>query len=343
MELSRFEQLLDGLLEKGKGSADLIQISGGEPTVHPELIAMIRMALDKGVRQVYINTNGIKVASEAYVTALAEFKDRLGIYLQFDGFEPSIYSLLRGRDDLLNIKLKALAHCEAHKLSVVPVMTLTKGINDHQLGAFIKWASASPIVSKVMIQPAMYSGRYENEREVERLTVGEVAKRLATQTGIFCEEDFSPIPCSDPNCFSMAAALRTPKGLIPVSRYFPRYTDWHKPENQALIQSVTDTFDHAESLRSVTAQSASSLMEHLSDEEVETLLDQLVNVEENQLNGDPGGAWKGLFAIGIKPFMDAYTFDQDRIDKCCTHIIARDGTPVSFCEYNALNRPQGRL
>ena len=50
-----------------------------------------------------------------------------------------------------------------------------------------------------------------------------------------------------------------------------------------------------------------------------------------------------LFVIGIKPFMDAYTFDQDRIDKCCTHIIARDGTPVSFCEYNALNRPQRRL
>jgi uncharacterized radical SAM superfamily Fe-S cluster-containing enzyme len=50
-----------------------------------------------------------------------------------------------------------------------------------------------------------------------------------------------------------------------------------------------------------------------------------------------------MFAIGIKPFMDAYSYDQDRIDKCCVHIISADGTPVSFCEYNALNRPSGNL
>ena len=39
------------------------------------------------------------------------------------------------------------------------------------------------------------------------------------------------------------------------------------------------------------------------------------------------------FRIFIKPFMDASTFDQDRIDRCCTHVIRPDGTLDSFCRY----------
>jgi uncharacterized radical SAM superfamily Fe-S cluster-containing enzyme len=37
--------------------------------------------------------------------------------------------------------------------------------------------------------------------------------------------------------------------------------------------------------------------------------------------------------------MDAHTYDQDRIDGCCVHILDENGTPVSFCEFNAINRP----
>ena len=61
-----------------------------------------------------------------------------------------------------------------------------------------------------------------------------------------------------------------------------------------------------------------------------------------QASGAEDTDWGGLFVIGIKPFMDAWTYDQDRIDKCCVHIISAEGTPVSFCEYNALWRPAGR-
>ena len=70
-------------------------------------------------------------------------------------------------------------------------------------------------------------------------------------------------------------------------------------------------------------------------------VDRLLDLVADRPAG--AGSWAGLFAIGVKPFMDAHTYDQDRVDKCCVHVVARDGTPVSFCEYNAVNRPQGRL
>ena len=47
------------------------------------------------------------------------------------------------------------------------------------------------------------------------------------------------------------------------------------------------------------------------------------------------------FRIFIKPFMDAHTYDQDRVDKCCVHVVDRSGAPVSLCEYNTLRRPRG--
>jgi uncharacterized radical SAM superfamily Fe-S cluster-containing enzyme len=39
------------------------------------------------------------------------------------------------------------------------------------------------------------------------------------------------------------------------------------------------------------------------------------------------------FRIMVKPFMDAWTWDQDRIDRCCTHVIRPDGSLDSFCRY----------
>ena len=341
MSFDRFRHLVDELLEKGKGDADLIQLSGGEPTVHPDLFEMVRYALNRGVKQVYINTNGIKLANRGFAEALASFGRRVSVYLQFDGLKPQTLRLLRGRETLVETKLKALSHCEDLGLQVVPVMTLTRGINDDELGAFMRTALSHPrSVQKVMIQPAMYSGRYENLRRIERVTVADVAKLMHEQSeGLWEEDDFGPIPCSDPNCFSVALALRTPDGLIPVSRYFPRYRDWSDPKNIDVVSGVSDTFDDPDGLfRTLQWAVSNGALDRLD----ESALDELLDTVMTWRTAKDADRYSGLFAVGIKPFMDAYTYDQDRIDKCCVHIISSDGTPISFCEYNAVTRPTGR-
>ena len=173
--------------------------------------------------------------------------------------------------------------------------------------------------------------------------MADVAKRLEAQSdGLWTEADFGPIPCSDPNCFSMAVALRTEDGLLPISRYFPRYPTWATAENRALIEGVSDTFDNPQGLQSALQWALTNgALDGLDEATVDRLLDCVGTVQAARSRPE-ASPFAGLFAIGIKPFMDAHTFDQDRIDKCCVHIIGRDGTPVSFCEYNAVNRPTGR-
>ena len=232
MGLDEFTRQVDQLVAGGKSGSDMIQLSGGEPTIHPQFMEMIELLFDRGFKKVCINSNGIKLAQTAFTEKLAKCTGEvpaaeLFVYLQFDGFEESTYEALRGRGDLLETKRKALALCEANNISIHPVMTLTRGINDHEVGDFVQLAVDVPELKNVVIQPAMYSGRYDNPRLQKRLTLADTVELICEQFGAFTADDFMPIPCSDPNCFGMAVALRTGRGLLPVSRLFPGYETWN--------------------------------------------------------------------------------------------------------------------
>ena len=131
---------------------------------------------------------------------------------------------------------------------------------------------------------------------------------------------------------------------MPISRYLPRYKDWATPANREMIAAVSDTFDSAGTFADLMAKVvAGDALSGLDDESLDALLDLIEQLPNDAADSHDPMNWNGMFAIGIKPFMDAYSYDQDRIDKCCVHIISADGTPVSFCEYNAVNRPAGNL
>lgn len=345
MSLEEFTRQVDQLVAGGKSGSDMIQLSGGEPTIHPQFIEMVRLLFDRGFKKVCINSNGIKLAQAAFTRKLANCRAavpgaELFVYLQFDGFEEGTYQALRGRKDLLETKRRALALCETNNISIHPVMTLTRGINDHEVGAFLQLAVDTPELKNVVIQPAMYSGRYDNPRLQKRLTLADTVNLICEQFGVFSADDFMPIPCSDPNCFGMAVAFRTANGLVPVSRYFPRYKDWGGDEARELIDAFTDTINGpgaiSEAIRWASSNShIGEVLEDMEDSQVNELLDALV---DTRAGGK--GIWDKLLTISIKPFMDAYTYDQDRIDQCCVHILDKQGNPVSFCEFNAINRPQ---
>jgi uncharacterized radical SAM superfamily Fe-S cluster-containing enzyme len=348
MSMEEFEQQVDQLVAGGKQDSDMIQLSGGEPTIHPDFLAMVSLLFDRGFHHVTINSNGIKLAQPAFVEKLAAClkpypEASLFAYLQFDGFDEGTHVALRGRDDLLPLKHKALENCHAAGISVHPVMTLTRGINDHEVGDFLRLAADDQALKNVVIQPAMYSGRYDNPRRQDRITLADTVELITDQFGVFTTDDFIPIPCSDPNCFGMAVALRTARGLLPVSRFFPRYEMWDSEEAQELIREFTDTINGPgavrEAVRWATGYSRfGEVLESLGEAQVDALLDALQEVQEAG-----GELWDRVLTVSIKPFMDAWTYDQDRIDGCCVHILDRAGNPVSFCEYNAVTRPRMNL
>ncbi|MFT5435089.1 MAG: putative radical SAM superfamily Fe-S cluster-containing enzyme [Myxococcota bacterium] len=323
-----FVEQLDHLLESGKRDADIVQLSGGEPTIHPEFLDIVDACFERGVQKVFVNTNGIEFAKRPELLEhLAQYGGKLQLYLQFDGFRPSTHEAIRGAKGLLDLKLKTLTRAYELGIHALPVMTVTRDINLDEVGDVVKFALDNhPQCRGVMLQPAMYAGRYENEHTAERVTVGELAAVVQEQTDLFTLDDFGPIPCSDPNCFSMAVAVKLGEDLVPVSRYFPKQTTWADP-------GVTEGIE----------QFADRLPQHMVGAmEDNIILDQLLDALADG-DGDLFRREASYFVLSIKPFMDSGTYDQDRIDACCVHVVDRSGNPVSLCEYNTLRRPRGLL
>jgi len=131
-----------------EGSPEVLQFSGGEPTTHPHILPMLRMANEKGIQMVMLNTNGLRIAQDdRFLAGLADVRPI--VYLQFDGFSEQSYALLRGRN-LLEVKLRALDRLAKAKIDVVLVPTIEKHTNHDQIGDIIRFGIKHPAVCGVL-------------------------------------------------------------------------------------------------------------------------------------------------------------------------------------------------
>jgi uncharacterized radical SAM superfamily Fe-S cluster-containing enzyme len=187
---------------------------------YPELLRMVRYAYEQPIQAVMINTNGIRLAHDpALVEALAAMRDRLEIYLQFDGLQEQTYTTLRG-EELLEVKRKALEALARFDLRCTLVCTVDHNTNLHAVGRVVSFGLERPIVRGVSFQLASYCGRHLDPADLERrATMPDVVKALAAQTeGLVAETDFYPLPCAHPNCHLMAYLYRGGGRPIPISQ-----------------------------------------------------------------------------------------------------------------------------
>jgi uncharacterized radical SAM superfamily Fe-S cluster-containing enzyme len=315
-----------------EGRPELLQLSGGEPTIHPEFMRVLEYAVAQPIDFVMINTNGIRIAhDEAFVAQLAEHRKRLEVYLQFDGFGDDVYRTLRG-EPLDDVKQKAVAMCGKHGLNAMLVVTVQPGVNDHQLGDIVRFGLERPWIAGCSIQPATYSGRHVLPETLERrITFPDVVKAIASQTdGMFAETDFLPLPCAHPNCHTLTYAYRRDGRVTPL----PRFID-AKNNLDLLANGITFTRPAAR-------------------EKVEKYLGQLALCDDATCRGlggasDVAAEFFGrvlaedlsaneLFRITITSFLDAYNFDVRRLMKCCIHHVLPSGHIIPFCAYNVLYR-----
>jgi uncharacterized radical SAM superfamily Fe-S cluster-containing enzyme len=224
LSVAECRQAIDRLVEV-EGRPEILQLSGGEPTIHPQFLDIWRYACDQPIDIVMINTNGVRLAHDAaLVEALAERRTRTEIYLQFDGFDDAGCRTLRG-ESLVETKLRAVERLGEAGLRVILVATVQPGVNDQELGRLVEFGLQRPWVTGVSFQPACYVGRHLLPAELERRVTfpdvlqGICAQSAASAAGAWVESDFAPLPCAHPNAHALAYAYRRDGACLPLARF----------------------------------------------------------------------------------------------------------------------------
>jgi uncharacterized radical SAM superfamily Fe-S cluster-containing enzyme len=320
------ERMLDAVV-RNEGEPDVVQISGGEPTMHPEFFRVLEAAKARPIRHLMLNTNGVKIAeSEAFTERLASYMPDFEVYLQFDSFERDPLVALRGVD-LRAVRTKALERLNEHNISTNLVVTLRKGLNDHEIGKIIDFAIEQPCIRGVTFQPIQDAGRAEGyDAATDRLTLTEVRRKILEQTKVFRPEDVIPVPCH-PDSLAMAYALKLAGKVTPLTGMI---------EPDVLINAGRNTilYEQDEAVRDGVFKLFAT--NHSPRSGATTLRDLLCCLPNVLVPANLG--YENIFRVIIMQFIDHHAFDVRSVKKSCVHIAHPDGRIIPFDTYNMFYR-----
>jgi len=325
--LAEVERMFDALVAS-EGEPDLVQISGGEPTIHPQVLEIIEAARRRPIRHVMINTNGIRIAEDpAFVHALVAFKPGFEVYLQFDSLNDDALRNIRGAA-LSRIRREALAALEARDISTTLVCTVKRGVNDREIGEIVRHALKYRCVRGITFQPVQDAGRnlgFDPARH--RIVLSEIRRRIVEESGIFADADMIPLPCN-PASISIGYGLRDGEKVIPLTSLVPREALLPAVPNAISFEKYPDLRRRFVDLLSLST-AASNTAERLG-----SLLCCLPEVPVPE-----GSGYENVFRVTIVEFLDRFNFCLANVKRSCVHFVTPEGRIIPFDTYNTFYRP----
>jgi hypothetical protein len=341
LPLNEIERAVLTALEREGGHLDVVMISGGEPTVHPQFGEIIERLAPLPITRLLINTNGVRIANEdAFLDLLRRFRARVEVYLQYDGQSAATQEHLRGQD-LRAVKSRAVARLSGAKVFTTLVMTVTKQ-NADQIGEVADTMFSTPFVGGAMFQPIFASGRSPAIDPLDRVTTTGVLQRLAAQSRAGIQtHDLIALPCSHPDCCSIGYFLKGSGGAFSGLASL-------LGENvlQANLSVIGNSIAFSEALGEIRTALTAVMSESMtmSRPELVTALRTLCSAcdfgsvgellklafNRNSTADFVGGRVK---RITIKHFMDADLLITERLEQCCVHVAGAGNNPVRmpFC------------
>lgn len=128
---------------------------GAEPTCREDLFEIIKNLKNKQ-HSVSLYSNGLRFSDKRYIGGLKKCRvDK--IYLQFDGFNDSVYKTMRGRE-LLQEKIEALHNLKELSIPVVLDVAIAKEVNEDQIGKIFDYSLEHKFIKAINFVAYVRSG-----------------------------------------------------------------------------------------------------------------------------------------------------------------------------------------
>lgn len=323
--MAEIERMLDVIVE-AEGEPDLVQLSGGEPTIHPQFWEILDAAKTRPIRHLMINTNGLRIAREpGFAERLAGYMPGFEVYLQFDSLKRDALMELRGAD-LTKVRVEALEALERANISTTLVVTLKKGVNDDEIADIVRFALNWRCVRGVTFQPIQDAGRNDGfDAKRHRMVLTEVRRKIA-EAGVFGLDDLIPLPCN-PDQICIGYGLRNGREVQPVTAMLPRELFVAAAPNTVTFESYPDLREKVFELLSLsTAQGDTS----------DKLASLLCCLPEAAVPQDLG--YENTFRVVVSQFLDRFNFDLATVKRSCVHFVQPDGRIIPFDTFNTFYR-----
>lgn len=325
--LEDIEKMFD-VICKNETEPDIVQISGWEPTIHPDFFEILDRAKKRPFRYIMINTNGIKIAeNEEFTKKLATYQPNFEVYLQFDSLDDKFTQEIRGQK-MKEIRLKTLENLNKYNISTTLVVVLKKWKNDQEIWELVEFALTQKCIRWITFQVVQSTWRYENYNPIkDRLTISEVRSEIIKQSPYFTPQDIVPLPCH-PEWIAMSYWLKTEDNkLMSLCRYIEKDELLAWSENNIIFEKNEKFKEHFMklfSLSTVWEPSANCFW---------SLLCCLPKI-----NMSKKLTYENVFRIMIIQFLDVYNFDLKSVKRSCIHFAKPDWKIYPFDTYNLFYR-----
>jgi uncharacterized radical SAM superfamily Fe-S cluster-containing enzyme len=328
-------KIIGHILERS-GGVQLINLTGGEPTLHPQLFEIIEACRQEGIGRITMNSNGIKIASDR---SFAERIKAAGVQvvLSLDTLDAEKSRIIHGKD-ISKAKRKCLEALEALEIPTTLLPVCIKGVNEMDVVEIVRSYLHKPFVRSITIQNMTYTGENGSRFEPrEHITLDEVEALLA-HPGHIARSDFFPLSAYHPLCYSAAYYIMDGETMVPLAELF---------ESEQLAELTAEAYfiDPHQDFSVAFRDGINRLWAAGADQaRLNLLRDFLTELYPKGKPLTPRQRQEVLERrvkmILIHPHMDRDNFDIDRVSSCGDLVPEETGRMVPACAYNLLYRQQ---
>ena len=319
---------------KSAGRVDLINITGGEPTLHPQILDLLRCCQRPEIGRVTMNSNGLRLAEDpALCAALAEMG--VQVILSFDTFDPAVSVALHGRD-IVAAKLQAIENLTRAGVKMTLLYVMVRDVNESAIEGLFRLMEANDSILSLTVQTLTYTGQGGGCVPKRRhIPVDEAVRIVCRQSnGILQFSDFLPRPSAHPLCYLTSYLLRSRGRWLPFARFAPR---------EKLLAWMADSY-----LMRLEGEEA-FFRSAVNDLYARGERDQLAVFRELVETLYPPDAPRSVFerqrlaescvrTVYVHAHMDEDTFDCSRAMQCPDLVPAEPGRWIPACTYNLFYR-----